>query len=62
MSVDLRKRIVDLSKKAAFAAHKHGIEGQRAQLGMKICWFFEGSCEIRRSGCDSARQAGWISV
>jgi len=36
MSVDLRKRIIDLSKKAAFAAHKHGIEGQRAQLDMKI--------------------------
>jgi hypothetical protein len=31
MSVDLRKRIVDLSKKAAFAANKHGMEGQRAQ-------------------------------
>ena len=31
MSVDLRKHIVDLSKKAAFAANKHGIEGQRAQ-------------------------------
>jgi len=33
VSVDLRKRIVDLSKKAAFAANKHGIEGQRAQMG-----------------------------
>lgn len=32
MSVDLRKRIVDLSKKAAFAANRHGIEGQRAQV------------------------------
>ena len=32
MPVDLRKRIVDLSKKAAFAANKHGIEGQRAQV------------------------------
>lgn len=32
MSVDLRKRIVDLSKKAAFAANKHGIDGQRAQV------------------------------
>lgn len=32
MSVDLRKRIIDLSKKAAFAANKHGIEGQRAQV------------------------------
>ena len=32
MSVDLRQRIVDLSKKAAFAAHQHGIEGQRAQV------------------------------
>ncbi len=32
MSIDLRKRIVDLSKKAAFAANKHGIEGQRAQV------------------------------
>ena len=27
MTIDLRKRIVDLSKKAAFAANKHGIEG-----------------------------------
>jgi hypothetical protein len=34
MSVDLRKRIIDLSKKATFAANKHGIEGQRAQ----VCW------------------------
>jgi hypothetical protein len=32
MSVDLRKRIVDLGKKAAFAANRHGIEGQRAQV------------------------------
>jgi len=32
MAIDLRKRIVDLSKKAAFAANKHGIEGQRAQV------------------------------
>ena len=32
MSIDLKKRIVDLSKKAAFAANKHGIEGQRAQV------------------------------
>jgi hypothetical protein len=32
MSIDLRKRIVDLSKKATFAANKHGIEGQRAQV------------------------------
>lgn len=32
MSVDLRKRIIDLSKKAAFAANKHGIEGQCAQV------------------------------
>ena len=32
VSVDLRKRIVDLSKKAAFATNKHGIEGQRAQV------------------------------
>jgi hypothetical protein len=32
VSVDLRKRIIDLSKKAAFAANKHGIEGQRAQV------------------------------
>ena len=32
VSVDLRKRIVDLGKKAAFAANKHGIEGQRAQV------------------------------
>ena len=32
MSVDLRKRVVDLSKKAAFAANKHGVEGQRASI------------------------------
>lgn len=32
MSIDLRKRIIDLSKKAAFAANQHGIEGQRAQV------------------------------
>jgi len=32
MSVDLRKRIVDLSQKAAFAANRHGIAGQRAQV------------------------------
>lgn len=32
MSIDLRKRIVDLSKKAAFAANQHGIEGQRVQV------------------------------
>ncbi|MCC9001510.1 MAG: VWA domain-containing protein [Candidatus Competibacter sp.] len=32
MSIDLRKRIVDLSKKATFAANKHGIGGQRAQV------------------------------
>lgn len=32
MSVDLKKRIVDLSKKAAFAAHQHGIAGLRAQV------------------------------
>ncbi|MDG4562262.1 MAG: VWA domain-containing protein [Candidatus Competibacter sp.] len=32
MTIDLRKRIIDLSKKAAFAANKHGIEGQRAQV------------------------------
>lgn len=32
MSVDLRKRIVDLGKKAAFAANRHGIAGQRAQV------------------------------
>ncbi len=32
VSIDLRKHIVDLSKKAAFAANKHGIEGQRAQV------------------------------
>jgi hypothetical protein len=32
VSVDLRKRIIDLSKKAAFAANKRGIEGQRAQV------------------------------
>ena len=30
--IDLRKRVVDLSKKATFAANKHGIEGQRAQV------------------------------
>ena len=32
MSIDLRKRIVDLGQKAAFAANQHGIEGQRAQV------------------------------
>ncbi|MDS4068821.1 MAG: VWA domain-containing protein [Candidatus Competibacter sp.] len=32
MSVDLHKRIVDLGQKAAFAANRHGIEGQRAQV------------------------------
>ena len=32
MSVDLRQRIVDLGQKAAFAANRHGIEGQRAQV------------------------------
>ncbi len=31
MAVDLRKRIVDLTKKAAFAANRHGIEGQRVR-------------------------------
>lgn len=36
MSVDLRKRIVDLSKKAAFAANKHGVEGQRAQVALVL--------------------------
>jgi hypothetical protein len=30
--VDLRKRIIDLSKKAVFAANKHGVEGLRAQV------------------------------
>lgn len=37
MSVDLQKRVVDLSKKAAFAANKHGIEGQRAQV-VRVLW------------------------
>ena len=32
MSVDLKKRVVDLSKKAAFAASQHAIEGVRAQV------------------------------
>jgi uncharacterized protein (DUF58 family) len=32
MSVDLRKQVIDLSKKAAFAANKHGIEALRAQV------------------------------
>lgn len=32
VSIDLRQRIVDLGKKAAFAANKHGIEGQCAQV------------------------------
>ena len=36
MSIDLRKRIVDLSKKAAFAANKHGIEGHRAQVALVL--------------------------
>jgi hypothetical protein len=30
MTMDLRKRLVDLSQKAAFAAHKHGLDGVRA--------------------------------
>lgn len=37
MSVDFRKRIVDLSKKAAFAANRYGIEGQRAQVVLFCC-------------------------
>ena len=32
MSIDLRKRIVDLGQKAAFAANQPGIEGQRAKV------------------------------
>ncbi len=32
MSVDLKKCIIDLSKKAAFIANKHDIEGLRAQV------------------------------
>lgn len=32
MSIDLHKRIIDLSKKAAFAANKHDLEGERAQV------------------------------
>ncbi len=36
MSIDLRKRIVDLNKKAAFAANKHGIEEQRAQVALVL--------------------------
>ena len=36
MSVDLRQRIVDLSKKAAFAAHQHGIEGSAPKW--RGCW------------------------
>lgn len=36
MSIDLRKRIADLGKKAAFAANQHGIEGQRAQVVLML--------------------------
>ena len=32
MAIDLKKRLVDLSQKAAFAVNQHGIEGQRAQV------------------------------
>lgn len=32
MSVELRKQIVDLSKKAAFQANRHGVEDLRAQV------------------------------
>lgn len=32
MSIDLKKRIIDLSKKAAFSANKYGIENQHAQV------------------------------
>jgi len=36
MTIELQKRIVDLSKKAAFAANKHGIEGQLAQVALVL--------------------------
>jgi vWA found in TerF C terminus len=36
MSIDLRKRSVDLRKKATFAANKHGIKGQRAQVALVL--------------------------
>jgi AAA+ ATPase superfamily predicted ATPase len=32
MSIDLKKRIIDLSKKAAFSANKYGIENQHVQV------------------------------
>ena len=32
MAIDLKKRLVDLSQKAAFAVNQHGIEGQRVQV------------------------------
>lgn len=32
MSIDLHKRVVELSKKAAFAANQHGISEQRVQV------------------------------
>ncbi|MCB1776375.1 MAG: hypothetical protein KDI50_02960 [Candidatus Competibacteraceae bacterium] len=39
MAIDLRKRIVDLSKKAAFAANKHGIEGHACPGGVGAGYF-----------------------
>jgi hypothetical protein len=36
MAIDLQKHIVDLSKKAQFAANQHGIEGQRAQVALVL--------------------------
>ena len=36
MSIDLRKQIVDLSKKAAFMVNKHGLEGLRAQVVLML--------------------------
>ena len=36
MSVDLHKRIVDFGQKAAFAANRHDIEGQRAQVALVL--------------------------
>ena len=35
-TIDRRKRIIELGKKAAFAANKHGSEGQRTWVVLDI--------------------------
>lgn len=35
-TIDRRKRIIDLSKKAAFTANKHGSEGRRTWVVLDI--------------------------